>query len=238
LLNAAIEAARAGEQGRGFAVVADEVKALSRRTKDAAIEVSDTINSFSTRVSSVVDQTETSSKLTAEINEIISGFEEQFANFSEQAQETLINVSKTKDQSLGALVKMDHVIFKQHGYVSLGDNSNEATASRERVTANHTQCRLGQWYYQGEGLQRFSQERSYRFLEKPHADLHQAVQKAVELSDLDWTHNPEYKKQMVDSMRYAESQSVLVLQYIDDMIQEHHSSTEKRAKLEQELDLD
>ena len=61
-LNAAIEAARAGEQGRGFAVVADEVKALSRRTKDAAIEVTDTINSFSARVNKMVVQAETSNE--------------------------------------------------------------------------------------------------------------------------------------------------------------------------------
>ncbi|MGB0733249.1 MAG: methyl-accepting chemotaxis protein [Pontibacterium sp.] len=233
-LNAAIEAARAGEQGRGFAVVADEVKALSRRTKDAAIEVSDTINSFSGRVSKIVAQAETSSALTVEINDIVSGFEEQFSGFTQKAQETFVNVSKTKDQSLGALIKMDHIIFKQHGYVALGNNETASAQSKQKVTATHKQCRLGNWYYEGEGLERFSQERSYRLLEEPHAMLHQLVQQAVALADENWTHNPEFKQQMVSSMKQAESQSNYVLQYIDDMIHEHHARTELEARHEEE----
>jgi methyl-accepting chemotaxis protein len=50
-LNASIEAARAGEHGRGFAVVAEEVKNLSEHTKNAALEVTKTLDSFNKRVS-------------------------------------------------------------------------------------------------------------------------------------------------------------------------------------------
>jgi methyl-accepting chemotaxis protein len=45
-LNAAIEAARAGEQGRGFAVVADEVRGLAEKTKNATIEVYQTMETL------------------------------------------------------------------------------------------------------------------------------------------------------------------------------------------------
>lgn len=42
-LNAAIEAARAGEQGKGFAIVADEVRKLAEESKNAVVDIQDTI---------------------------------------------------------------------------------------------------------------------------------------------------------------------------------------------------
>lgn len=45
-INAKIEAARAGDAGRGFAVVAEAINELSRKTKDAAVQISDNIESL------------------------------------------------------------------------------------------------------------------------------------------------------------------------------------------------
>ena len=44
-LNASIEAARAGEMGRGFAVVADEVRTLASRSRTAANDIVNNVNS-------------------------------------------------------------------------------------------------------------------------------------------------------------------------------------------------
>ena len=62
-LNASIEAARAGEHGRGFAVVAEEVKNLSEHTKNAALEVSQTLVTFNKRVEQMHHEAETSAGL-------------------------------------------------------------------------------------------------------------------------------------------------------------------------------
>ena len=44
----------------------------------------------------------------------------------------------------------------------------------------HTECRLGRWYYEGEGKQRYSTSPAYSKLEQPHIGVHAAGQGALE----------------------------------------------------------
>lgn len=218
-LNAAIEAARAGEQGRGFAVVADEVKALSKRTKEAAIDVSGTINTFSDRVEEMVVQAQVSNDTANEVSSLVNGFKTQFDTFSVGAKDTVNAVSSAKNRAFASLVKADHVIYKQNGYLAL-DHSQDRTAEIEAITKSHHSCRLGVWYYEGEGSEAFSATPSYRKLEEPHAVVHREVQRAVSLRDADWANNRAIKQEIVSAMTTAEEQSYKILQYIDDMIEE------------------
>lgn len=221
-LNAAIEAARAGEQGRGFAVVADEVKALSRRTKDAAGEVTSTITDFSTNVNEMIEQAESSNKLAADVSDIVSGFKTQFDSFSTSATETLRAITHTKSRAFGTLVKADHVIFKQNGYIALDhsmDRQNEIAAT----SVTHHNCRLGKWYYEGAGAEFFSNTAAYSRLEAPHAAVHLAIQNAVALRDSNWGSDPSIRQEIVDAMARAENESDKILQHIDAMIDEHHN---------------
>jgi methyl-accepting chemotaxis protein len=53
-LNATIEAARAGEAGRGFAVVASEVKNLAEATRQATLQIGDTVRGLDGQVGSLI----------------------------------------------------------------------------------------------------------------------------------------------------------------------------------------
>jgi len=45
---------------------------------------------------------------------------------------------------------------------------------------SHKDCRLGKWYYEGEGKTRFSQNPGYREMEVPHTDVHRYGIEALE----------------------------------------------------------
>jgi len=220
-LNASIEAARAGEHGRGFAVVADEVKKLSHHTKEAAIDVANTLQSFSDRVQEMTKEAESASTLAESIKAKVDDFKARFNEFSESSNEVIKYVSYAKDKSFGLLAKVDHIVFKQNGYIAIDkkEPSNEHTA----VQVSHSDCRLGKWYFEGLGLEQFSKTSAYHSLNTPHMLVHQGVQKTLSYAKLDWINDASIRQNLLDSVEEFESASVDVMRYVDEMIDEKHA---------------
>lgn len=174
-LNAAIEAARAGEAGRGFAVVADEVRKLAERTSSATTEINN---------------------LVQVIRADSAGSREEMANLAEQAigfsstgqhaadtMRQLLEISAHIERSVAAsalqgfceLAKLDHLIYKFRVYQVIFGLSNEEASN----FVSHHDCRLGKWYYEGEGKECFSQLAGYREIELPHIKVHEAALAAL-----------------------------------------------------------
>ncbi|MBI3902718.1 MAG: CZB domain-containing protein [Nitrosomonadales bacterium] len=174
-LNAAIEAARAGEQGRGFAVVADEVRKLAERTSKATSQVS----SLVTQIREAVGE---SSRKMAELAE-------QSQRYNTNGQEVahtvgdLLNMTSHMEHSITSaalrsfceLAKTDHIAFKFRVYKRIFGLDADSGAQ----FADHTQCRLGQWYYEGEGRKNFSSLSGYSEIELPHQQFHVSAVQAV-----------------------------------------------------------
>ncbi|MEW5787093.1 MAG: CZB domain-containing protein [Pseudomonadota bacterium] len=73
--------------------------------------------------------------------------------------------------------KIDHLVFKLEIYkvfMGLSDKGPDDFAS-------HTHCRLGRWYYEGDGQRCFAGLRGFRELEPPHTAVHRHGQEAVRL---------------------------------------------------------
>jgi len=174
-LNAAIEAARAGEHGRGFAVVADEVRKLADRTDKAVSEINISLQTMKQDVDSISEQFSEIQTGIGGSNELILELNSSLESDSKEMQNTFKIIGFTTDRIFMSLAKLDHILWKTNTYYSA------ATKEEKFKFVDHHNCRLGKWYYEGEGKEIFSQTPSYSKLEAPHAIVHNGTHKVFDL---------------------------------------------------------
>ncbi|MDA3908169.1 MAG: methyl-accepting chemotaxis protein, partial [Sulfurimonas sp.] len=174
-LNAAIEAARAGEHGRGFAVVADEVRKLADRTDKAVSEINISLQSMKQDVDSMSEQfTEIQTGISGS-NELITEMNSCLEDDATQMKESFKTIGFTTDRIFMSLAKLDHILWKTNTYYSA------STKEEKFKFVDHHNCRLGKWYYEGEGKEMFANTPSYPKLEAPHATVHNGTHKVFDL---------------------------------------------------------
>ena len=167
-LNAAIEAARAGEAGRGFAVVADEVRKLAERTAKATTDIEGLVVGIRDNSISAKGAMEVLARTAEEFSTRGARATEDMGNLmnlSHQMEEVIAN---SAIKSFVEVAKVDHLVFKFRVYLGLFG----LTELHTHDVPHHTECRLGKWYFEGEGKDTFSKLPAYRELDAPHAAVH------------------------------------------------------------------
>ncbi len=221
-LNAAIEAARAGEAGRGFAVVADEVRKLAENTKQATTQIAAVMGTIQQQAGTMLEQSGEMKQMVDNSSVVVSQFESKFSDFAQSAHATMERVAYAQDVSFASLVKVDHLLYKQYGYIALSDSSVAAEA-KTALSVGHHDCRLGVWYESGLGAQSFSNMPSYRDVMAPHAIVHQKIQEASSYLDTNWENDKAIQASILSCFQTAENASDEVLSSIDRIVEEKHA---------------
>lgn len=209
-LNAAIEAARAGEHGRGFAVVADEVRKLADRTDKAISEINISLQSMKQDVTTIGEKFEQVQESIQESNASITSFNVNMNHNAQMMRETFSSTEHTAERVFMSLAKLDHIIWKVNTYLS-------AITHKEQFTfVDHHNCRLGKWYYEGEGASFFKKTASYPALESPHSIVHNSTHKIFDLMKTERIGSERFVK-VFEEMEHA---SDGVFATLDRMLQE------------------
>jgi methyl-accepting chemotaxis protein len=174
-LNAAIEAARAGEHGRGFAVVADEVRKLADRTDKAVSEINISLQSMKQDVDSMSEQFHSIQEGIESSNELVHVVQDCISHDSADMRSSFEGIGFTNDRVFMSLAKLDHILWKVNTYYSA------ITQEEQFKFVDHHNCRLGKWYYEGDGKENFSKTSHYSKLESPHAIVHNGTHKVFDL---------------------------------------------------------
>ncbi len=150
-----------------------EIKQLSGEIQNEAINITAFTGKIKSHANSIYTDAEDNQKLVSCIRNIAVQTDERLQSMITISSRMEAIIRFVAVQQFLNTVKLDHVIWKGDIYRRLLDGNADLSVN------DHTQCRLGKWYYADEG-QRFTGHDAYRKLERPHRLVHLSGRLALE----------------------------------------------------------
>ena len=166
----------------------DSLETLAVALSDVTAVVNDVTSQVQTISTSANEQQSVSAEMASKLNEITLAVEHENQQVSDIAHHTQrLNHSIAQqfnhlqgfnqDQILLQVVKADHVTWK----IRLMNMAMGGEMIPDNELKDHSQCRLGQWYY-AQGKARFGQSEAFQKMERPHARVHELGKEIASLA--------------------------------------------------------
>ncbi|QXC56144.1 CZB domain-containing protein [Vibrio mimicus] len=173
-LNAAIEAARAGESGRGFAVVADEVRNLAAKAQNASEKIHQLVSQVVVQTDEIKNSIAENQTITQDMDVAAGQIKAVVSEVLSRSKHMQYVIEVTTATMFLNTVKLDHAVWKHQIYKQLDEGNSSCN-----VTGHH-ECRLGRWYFEGDGVRLYRHLPSFASLDKPHQEVHNSGKQALE----------------------------------------------------------
>jgi hypothetical protein len=155
---------------------------------------------------------------TTDIMNQMSNESTHLAEIGKQASDNilrLVELSRSMEVTITAgalrgfveLAKADHLVYKFQIYLVLIGKSDKISSD----FASHHNCRLGKWYFEGDGHDCFSRLPGFREMDEPHKRVHAYGHAAV-----DAFYDDDYDR-AVEQVSLMEAASVEVLECLETM---------------------
>lgn len=138
-LNAAVEAARAGESGQGFRVVAAEFKSLSEYTAKSTVEISNTLETLTSEIQSMLKQSTASIKIASILEDNTQGIGEKISEVPRvlhdvvDAQKSIVSANQTISQAVSQIETDIQAL--SHGVSESASSVSEASNELDTLRA-------------------------------------------------------------------------------------------------------